>query len=91
MARPFVARWRDLVASSPLTTTQRAIAWRAADYADADGSRCFPSSVLLARDCGLTVAAGETRNKAVERTFAVLISCGLAVRVSAGHRGRAAH
>jgi hypothetical protein len=91
MARPFLARWRDLVASSPLTTTQRAIAWRAADYANGDGSRCYPSSVRLAQDCGLSVATGEARNKAVERAFAALLRCGLAVRVSAGHRGSAAH
>ena len=91
MARPFLAEWRNLVASSQLTTTQRAIAWRAADYADADGTRCFPGSIRLAQDCGLRVAGGATRNKIVERTFAALISCGLAVKVSAGHRGASAH
>ena len=91
MARPFIASWRNHVASSALTTTQRAIAWRAADYANPEGSRCYPSALRLAQECGLMVAPGETRNKAVERAFAALVRCGLAVRVSGGHRGAAAH
>ena len=73
-----------------LTTTERAIAWRAADYADPTGARVYPGSQRLAADCGLKVDPAATRNKVVERALARLVALGWAVKVSAGHRGHAA-
>ncbi len=90
MARPFTYRWRDAVAQAPITPTQKAVAWRASDYANPDGGSVFPGSVRLALDCGLTVRDGARQSSAVDRTFARLLEIGLVVKVAQGHRGQAA-
>lgn len=88
--RPFIPRWRDAVASADLTPTQKAVAWRASDYANLDGRNVFPGSVRLALDCGLSVRDGATQNSTVDATFSELVKAGLAVKVASGHRGQAA-
>lgn len=88
--RPFLALWRELVAHAELTTAEKAIAWRAADYANSDGSSVRPGTVRLAHECGLKVLEGAKRQKAVERAFGRLVDLGLAVQVGQGYRGRVA-
>lgn len=90
MPRPFVYRWRDAIAQADLSPTQKAIAWRASDYASPDGRDVRPGSVRLALDCGLTVPDGVRQSSTVDKTFAALEKLGLVEKVCSGHRGRSA-
>lgn len=87
--KPFVYRWRDRVAETQeLTPTQRLVAFRAADYADARGCGIYPGSLRLARECGLKVRDGDVKNDVVQRALNALVARGLLEQVGRGYRGR---
>lgn len=91
MTRPFVYRWRDLVAANhELTVGEKAVGWRASDYGNTRGTDIRPTHVRLARDCGFTVHDGATKHDVVSRALRRLVALGFLAEVASGHRGRAA-
>jgi hypothetical protein len=75
VTRPLKAAWCDQVAEDPgLTTTQKAVAWRLASYANADGTNTRPSHERLARECGLKnrETVGRAIKELLHRGYVVL-------------------
>lgn len=51
--RPFVLTWRSAVLNSSLTSTSKLVHLALAEYADAEGRRCWPAMESIARLCSL--------------------------------------
>ena len=75
--RPHVARWRSAVFRSPLPPAEKLAVLALGEFADADGSNCYPSIPSVAELAGVN-------ERTVRRATNVAIKAGLIQRV---HRG----
>lgn len=60
--QPFITRWRLAIAThQSISPHTKLVLYTLANYAAADGSRCFPSQKRLAKESGLSVRAVRRR------------------------------